>query len=47
MANEKNVRYRKQAVAEVVPSSRLVQIKFRFSQVKICTCLLHKWNTFE
>ena len=30
---------KKQAVAEVVPSSHLVQIKFRFSKVKICTCL--------
>ena len=32
--------YNEQAVAEVVPSSRLVYIKFRFNKVKICTCLL-------
>ena len=30
----------KQAVAEVVPSSHLVLIQFRYSKVKICTCLL-------
>ena len=32
-------KYRKQAVAEVVPSSCLVYVRFRFSQVKICICL--------
>ena len=32
-----------QAVAEVVPSSRLVHVKLRFNEVKICSCSLHKF----
>ena len=41
------IKHRKQAVAELVPSSRLVQIQFRFSEVKLCTCILHKLEVFD
>ena len=30
-------------MAEVVPSSRLVHVKLRFNEVKICSCSLHKF----
>ena len=39
------LKQRKQAAAEVVPRSRLFEVKLRFIKVKICSCLLHnKFN---
>ena len=37
----------RQTVAEVVPSLRLVQIKLRFNKVKICICLLLKFDFLD